>query len=251
MKILYFTGTGNSLEVASHIAKRKSGELLSIPKLLTDETYYIEDDVVGIVFPIYYISVPSLVDQYLKQLVINSSYTFVIMTHANISLESKALCQNYQFKVDYFQQLKMANNYVPWFDLEKTNRRQPQYQKQLQDICHDISQRLPNNKFNRPKYHLGNIARRFNKTNPQSLDRNFYVTDDCSKCKLCERVCVTNNIEVSHTVDFKQNCQQCMACINLCPSNAIHHLKEKSNARYQNPNISIKQLLDANSNNYN
>ncbi len=50
MKILYFTSTGNNL----YIAKQIGGELLSIPQLVKDNIYDIEDDCVGIVFPVFY-----------------------------------------------------------------------------------------------------------------------------------------------------------------------------------------------------
>ena len=54
MKVLYFTGTGNSL----YVAKRIGGELLSIPKLMKEEQFIIEDDIVGIICPVYGFAVP-------------------------------------------------------------------------------------------------------------------------------------------------------------------------------------------------
>ena len=62
MKILYFTGTGNSLAVA----KRFDAELLSIPQLLKNNNYNIEADAVGIVYPVYYNAVPNIVERYLR-----------------------------------------------------------------------------------------------------------------------------------------------------------------------------------------
>ena len=49
MKTCYFTATGNSL----YVARRIGGEALSIPKLMREDKIEIEDDVVGIVCPIY------------------------------------------------------------------------------------------------------------------------------------------------------------------------------------------------------
>lgn len=54
MKVLYFTSTGNNL----YIAESLGGELLSIPQLIKKEEYEIKDEVVGIIFPVYYGSVP-------------------------------------------------------------------------------------------------------------------------------------------------------------------------------------------------
>lgn len=46
MKILYYTSTGNNL----YIAKQLGGDLYSIPQLMKDEAFDIEDEIVGIVF---------------------------------------------------------------------------------------------------------------------------------------------------------------------------------------------------------
>ena len=50
MKILYFTSTGNNL----YISKKLGGELFSIPQLMKNNDFNVEDDVVGIVFPVYF-----------------------------------------------------------------------------------------------------------------------------------------------------------------------------------------------------
>ena len=70
MKILYFTGTGNCLSVAKHF----DAELLSIPQLVKDNIYEIEDDTVGIVYPVYAISIPDIVRKYLSQCKIKANY---------------------------------------------------------------------------------------------------------------------------------------------------------------------------------
>ena len=50
MTICYFSATGNSLYAARQIG----GTLLSIPRLMRQETVKIEDDAVGIVSPVYH-----------------------------------------------------------------------------------------------------------------------------------------------------------------------------------------------------
>lgn len=56
MKILYFTATGNCL----YVAKQLGGELLSIPQLMKSGTFSIEDDVVGVVNPVYCADMPKM-----------------------------------------------------------------------------------------------------------------------------------------------------------------------------------------------
>ena len=77
MKTLYFTGTGNSL----YLAKQIGGELFSIPQLIKDKTYNIEDDVVGFVVPCYYYTLPRLVEKYIRQANIKADYVFLILNN--------------------------------------------------------------------------------------------------------------------------------------------------------------------------
>ena len=35
-------------------------------------------------------------------------------------------------------------------------------------------------------------------------------------------------------------------CVHNCPKNAIHLKNEKSNARFRNPEVSVKDLVEAN-----
>ena len=77
MKILYFTGTGNSL----YVAKKIGGDLLSIPQLIKNNQYNIEDDIVGIVCPVYCMTMPNIVKEYLQKVEISANYLFVVMTY--------------------------------------------------------------------------------------------------------------------------------------------------------------------------
>ena len=66
MKILYFTASGNCLAVA----KRFDAKLLSIPQLIKEGKYDIEDDAIGIIYPVYGLAVPEIVKRYLRGVVI-------------------------------------------------------------------------------------------------------------------------------------------------------------------------------------
>ena len=79
MKILYFTSTGNNL----YIARNLGGVLLSIPQLVNDNILDIEDDVVGIVFPVYYATSPKMLREYLKKVNIATDYLFLIASYGS------------------------------------------------------------------------------------------------------------------------------------------------------------------------
>lgn len=54
IEIYYFSGTGNSLEVAREISQKMNGKLIPIPMVMDKEHVTPEADVIGIIFPVYY-----------------------------------------------------------------------------------------------------------------------------------------------------------------------------------------------------
>ena len=77
MKLLYYTTTGNNL----YIAKQLGGELLSIPQLMKNEEFDIEDDVVGIIFPVFFATSPKTLREFLQKADIKSDYLFLITSY--------------------------------------------------------------------------------------------------------------------------------------------------------------------------
>ncbi len=246
MKILYFSATGNSLCIAKSFEDKFNAKLLSIPKLLKSNTYVIEDDVVGIVIPVYKLQIPNIVDTYLKQLVIKSKYTFVIVNHALFSFETYALISKYNFKVNHIRQMKMPNNFIPMFDMGKTYFNKDKFEKKVNSILYDVEHLIQRRKYNKLKFHFGNIIRSFNNYSYSNYDSKFYVNDNCTKCLICQKVCCKNNIEITQEVRFLHNCEYCLACIHHCPTKAIRHISEKSSARYINPLTNLNEIIEAN-----
>ena len=71
----------------------------------------------------------------------------------------------------------------------------------------------------------------------------FRVSDICTACKKCEKVCPLNVIEI---IDNKpvwklKKCTLCFACLHICPAQAINYGKvlfffdSKNKGRYRNP----------------
>lgn len=76
--ILYFSGTGNSLQVANDIARELSNfNLCKITSLVAEEKIKIEGKALGIVFPVIYNRLPLAVERIIKKLEINKdTYVF-------------------------------------------------------------------------------------------------------------------------------------------------------------------------------
>lgn len=66
----------------------------------------------------------------------------------------------------------------------------------------------------------------------------FYVTEDCSHCGLCERVCTSGCIRLTAGIPVwtEKHCNMCMACVNRCPQTAIQYGKSTTKrGRYVHP----------------
>ena len=77
MKILYYTTTGNNL----YIAKQFEAELLSIPQLMKNNDLDIEDDCVGIVFPVFFATSLKTLREFLEKANIRTDYLFLITSY--------------------------------------------------------------------------------------------------------------------------------------------------------------------------
>ncbi|MFV0381596.1 MAG: EFR1 family ferrodoxin [Breznakia sp.] len=247
MKILYFSGTGNSLYVANEISRSFQGEMLSIPQLLATHKWVVESDTVGIIFPVYYLGIPDMVDEFLNKVNIKANYIFSICTYGMFSFNTKSLMNNYNFIVDYTTELLMEDNFIPLFDMEKVKSKENRYNTEIQKIIRNIGIHTKENKKNFVLRRVGNIIAKFTKPKRIGIeDEKFYIDEKCNLCGVCKKVCVANNINIHKKVEFKHTCQQCMACISFCPLNAIHHTKEKNSARYTNKNIKAKDIMTSN-----
>ena len=253
MTTLYFTGTGNSL----YVAKQIGGQLLSIPQLIKDNTLSITDDVVGIVYPCYGFNVPDYVADYLRKAQIQAEYIFAVMTYAGDAFggvrHMEKILAGVSIPLDYGNEIIMPNNYLIGNDLSEqvTEAESARINAELSAIARDIHERK------KQTLHKGILSEATSAAMrglmkamgmTKNADKSFTVNDACNTCGTCTKVCPLKNITVSDAgrVEFHHHCTFCTACINYCPQNAIHHKREKSDARYQNPSIDISEMIASN-----
>lgn len=250
MKIFYFTSTGNSLFVSKSIG----GELYSIPQLMQENKFEFKDDVIGLVFPIYLWGLPKIVKAFLEQSKWDADYIFAIATYGEMpgatmkNLVKKA--ENHGIHIDYTNTLKMVDNYLPGFDIEKQLSTLPakNVDKNLEVMINDISNRTKNKPTaSVPIRIMTSTIQAANGIvlNPNKAQK-FIVDEHCTKCGICAKVCPVANIDVGETVSFEDKCEVCLGCAHVCPENAIHSKSEKSNARYRNEDVTVKEIIDSN-----
>ncbi len=75
--ILYFSGTGNSLQVAKDISDKLAGfDLIKLTSLRDEGKITVTANAIGIVFPVYYARLPLVVEEIVKKLECNKNICF-------------------------------------------------------------------------------------------------------------------------------------------------------------------------------
>ncbi len=251
MTVLFFSATGNSLYVAKTL-----GEIKSIPQLERTGTYEIEDDVIGIVSPVYYGNLPFLVRRYLKKAHLKADYIFGVLTYGFLSGAAthqlvKTLEANSN-TLHYAAELLMVDNYLPNFKMEAQIAKAPRknIDAHLAQIQWDVESRthsIPHKNvlLRMASTLFGSLMgpKRINNT-----DIKFSVTDKCTSCGTCARVCPVSNVVVEDDKPtYLHHCESCFACIHNCPTGAIQMTNQRSEARFRNENVTLKELIKANS----
>lgn len=220
--------------------------------------YEIEDDVIGIISPVYYFTMPLLVKRYLVKAKLKAGYVFGILTYGSMSGTAadrlvKILKANGNH-IDYIAGLRMADNYLPNFDMENQIAGLPKknVEARLAAIKQDIAGRMHRIPRKNPLLNIisplwaakmesekgiGNINR---------TDEKFIVNEKCNACRTCARICPVSNITVEGKPIFQHHCESCFACIHNCPSKAIQMKGQRSEARFRNGSVTLKELIEAN-----
>lgn len=244
--VFYFTATGNSLSVA----KRIDDESLSIPQVLKNGTRSFAAERIGLVFPCYHGGVPRLIERFLSQVKLDTTYLYGIVTYGAFSggaaTHLRRIGERYGLRFAYINELLMVNNYLPMYDMDRELAARPK--KRIDEQVDVIVSEVANKTHMIRKSGAVMDAMRWliGTSYDTSFEQRFVVNDNCIACGICAKVCPVANITVIDRPVYANNCQHCLACVHHCPHNAIDMKKQKSEARFINDQVRLSEIMAAN-----
>lgn len=251
MKIYYFTSTGNCLYVAKKIKEKiENCELTSMAKALKNKDFNIEEEVVGLIYPIHCGSLPMVVEEFIENINVNrNSYIFAIgVTGSGEAKDSfphiNGILKNNE--ISNYLTVKYISNYTR-AGRNPTKERALKAIESQEQVIEDFIKSLKLREIKKVDYKLGKqLMYKGWKTYFKNKDKAFNVNEDCIGCEMCKKICPVDDIEmINNKPSWLGKCTDCMACINICPKKAINIGKRtiKKN-RYINPHIKAYELIE-------
>ena len=254
--IFYFSQSGNSLFVAKKLAEGiENATLVSIPEAIRKNSYsYLNYQRVGIILPLYYMSMPVMAWEFISKLEITKdSYLFSIVTRASskgrIFYEINKLLKKNEVSLSFASYLTFPDSYIRWNEApseEKIFKQNENAKKSLESLTNKI---LCGENFVEKEgglYKLVSlIVYNVWKSRLRAINKSFKVNNLCAQCGICEKTCPSRNIKLENgRPKWLDRCQDCMACVQHCPKKAIYFNSRTINKRrYINPNIKLDELI--------
>jgi ferredoxin len=259
--IFVFSGTGTSLAVANELSKELGDTtLISIAKYNQQEEVFVEDEIVGFVFPCNFGGLPHIVKDFVTRVKMDrAQYVFSIITAGGSAGRGLHILNKLMIKkgkaLNYGKSIVIASNYiVTWYSgmiksdkgkIEKNIKVSEERIKQFaQDIREEKTYVEKGSLLGYIVPHIISPKKIIHDTRP--LDRDFNAGERCNGCGVCKKVCPVQNIRlVNKKPEYMHNCQRFMACMQYCPQQAIQYKgKYISKVRYYHPVISINEIAE-------
>ena len=245
--VIYFSGTGNSAFAAKRIAAALEDETLDLFERIRggDCTPLESRKPWVVVSPTYAWRLPHIVRDHLMNTELRGSREvyFVLTCGGSIGNAggyARELCRQKGMIYRGCAGIVMPENYLAMFTVPDEEESRKIVRKAL-PLMDEVAQRilrgepLPEKVTAADRLISGAVNRGFYAISIK--DSKFTVSDACTSCGLCAKVCPMNNIRLAEgKPQWQGNCTHCMACITRCPAEAIEYgRKSRGQRRYRCP----------------
>ncbi len=262
--IYWFSGTGNTYYVAESISEGTNGRLVPVSGAVRDNEITPEAERIGIVFPVYFGGLPNIIEHFAGKLRgLSTKYVFAVATYGGGRGDSferldQLLAANggrlaAMFGVHmpqnafrkfwekpgplYKNALKMAGRICRHVQQQDTGLfTTSSIMDTLQKLVYPMTEKA-NTRFLMETAHGAENEPRSSLLS--RLDNTFSVTDECTGCGTCVKVCPVGNIALKdEKPQWLHHCVNCISCYNYCPNKAIRSTMIKEGYYYRQPDFS-------------
>ena len=243
MRIFCFSGTGNSYYIATKICAHFCVQPELITSYKDETTVEVEDSQIGIVAPVYLNDIPKVVKEFVLGLSIANPDAYVFAVLSSGSGKNKSGFKNIQLALAQ-REARLALAYD--IAMPSSFRERAGMDDQLAAVpvkIEEIAKAIEAGSKNYTPYDQATLPKNFTKLSfmYRPLSR-MSVTEKCTGCGLCKRLCPTDNITITDERAVRgKNCIACTACANWCPEQAISSRMLKG--QYHHPDVFASDLL--------
>ncbi len=259
-KIYYFSGTGNTLWAAKKFAEALGGaELISISRLdRAQEINPWDAESVGFFFPVYCFGIPHIFTTFLERVAPpppgSKPYIYNLCTSGGMKGTASMILDDILYdkgvRLTAAFHVQMPSNYIPLSVPPDEKRCQKLYakaEKEIRIFAEAVRACKPERPVRVFPFDLFGelVAKKAVSYMMEGYDKYFWLTEDCSGCELCAKLCPASNIIMRNGMPtWRGHCEQCMACLQWCPKQAIQFKQvTKDRKRYHHPEIQAEDLL--------
>lgn len=252
--IFWFSGTGNTRALVQCVSEQLPGTML-VPMVTAVGDEAAAADTVGIAFPVYYFGLPLYVLDFLRRVTIpRDAFVYTLATMGGSSgvahQEAAARLSERGLALGAGWSVKMPGNYTPLYGAPSARAQERCFAAmpdRAAQIAAAVAKRQPGPLEDSllPLRLVSPLFRCVGVKRTPHADQAFRVSDHCTSCGVCERVCPVQNIRLEEgRPTWLGHCEQCMACLQWCPVEAVEAgWITRGRTRYHHPAFTAEDFM--------